>query len=200
MKQISSLLAAVVLLCGVGTANGQESEEVHLFKATKIKAEQGDAEAQSLLGAMYNEGKGVLKNYAEAAKWFRKAAEQGNDWAQNNLGNMYDKGMGVPKNYEEAVKWFRKAAEQGLVVAQGVLGLMYAKGEGVPQDVVEAYAWFLLLKANGIEEFSKMVSTFEKNATAEQREKGQARAAELRRLIEQKEQKSATIVPERWIW
>ena len=77
---------------------------------------------------------------------------------------------------------------------------MYAKGEGVPQDIVEAYAWFLLLKENGIEEFSKMVSNLEKDLKAEQIEKGQARAEELRRLIEQNEQKSATIIPERWIW
>ena len=110
---------------------------------------------------------------------------------------MYLKGEGVPQDYVEAMKWYRKAAEQGLVVAQGVLGWMYGSGEGVPQDEVEAYAWFLLLKENGIEEFSKMVSTFEKNAAAEQREKGQVRAAALRRLIEQK---SAMIIPERWIW
>ena len=41
MKQISFLLMAVALLCG---GCGQESEEVRLFEATKIKAEQGDAD------------------------------------------------------------------------------------------------------------------------------------------------------------
>ena len=69
MKQISSLLAAVALLCGGGIANGQESEEVRLFKATKIKAEQGNAEAQIKLGDMYLEGEGVPKDNVEAAKW-----------------------------------------------------------------------------------------------------------------------------------
>jgi TPR repeat protein len=37
---------------------------------------------------MYDIGLGVPKNYAEAAKWFRKAAEQGNanakEWLKQN--------------------------------------------------------------------------------------------------------------------
>ena len=79
-------------------ANGQESEAVRIFKATKIKAEQGDAKAQFNLGEMYYFGKGVPQDYGEAAKWFRKVAEQGITVAQFNLGLMYHQGEGVPKN------------------------------------------------------------------------------------------------------
>ena len=32
--------------------------------------------AQDYLGVFYATGQGVTKNYAEAAKWFRKAAER----------------------------------------------------------------------------------------------------------------------------
>ena len=49
-------------------------------------AEQGDADAQSLLGAMYNGGLGVPQDYAEAARWFRFAADQGLAIAQYRLG------------------------------------------------------------------------------------------------------------------
>jgi TPR repeat protein len=45
-------------------------------------AEQGDADAQLLLGIMYNNGEGVLQDYKEAVKWFRLAAEQGDANAQ----------------------------------------------------------------------------------------------------------------------
>ncbi len=38
---------------------------------------QGHAIAQSYLGFMYDNGQGVPQDYAEAAKWYRKAAEQG---------------------------------------------------------------------------------------------------------------------------
>ncbi len=52
-------------------------------------AEQGDARAQSNLGAMYLNGQGVEQDYAEAVKWYRLAAEQGHAGAQYNLGQKY---------------------------------------------------------------------------------------------------------------
>jgi TPR repeat protein len=38
-------------------------------------AEHGDAHAQLSLGGLYYNGQGVQQDYAEAAKWTRKAAE-----------------------------------------------------------------------------------------------------------------------------
>src|SRR5437764_6632081 len=73
-------------------------------------ADQGNADAQYILGIIYVAGQRVPKNGAEAAKWFRLAADQGNARAQNNLGFMYDKGQGVPQNYAEALKWYHLAA------------------------------------------------------------------------------------------
>jgi TPR repeat protein len=95
-----------------------------------------------VLGWMYEKGNQVPQDFAEAAKWFRKAAEQGNADAQFKLGTMYDNGQGVPRDYAEATKWFRKAAEQGVVAAQYNLGLMYSSGQGVPQDFIEAAKWY----------------------------------------------------------
>ena len=40
-------------------------------------ADQGDAGAQVNLGVMYDHGKGVPQDYAQAAAWYRKAADQG---------------------------------------------------------------------------------------------------------------------------
>ena len=61
-------------------------------------AEQGDAEAQHHLGAMYRDGQGVRRDYTEAAKWLRRAADQGLVYAQVILGLMYDFGKGVPRS------------------------------------------------------------------------------------------------------
>jgi TPR repeat protein len=61
--------------------------------------------AQYNLGLMYGKGWGVPQDYAEAAKWYRRAAEQGYAKAQYNLGVMYYNGEGVPQDYAEAVKW-----------------------------------------------------------------------------------------------
>ena len=57
-------------------------------------AEQGDARAQFNLGIMYDNGEGVLKDEAEAVKWYRLAAEQDLANAQNNLGTAYTNGQG----------------------------------------------------------------------------------------------------------
>ena len=112
-------------------------------------AEQGNADAQSNLGFMYEKGQGVPQDYKEAVRLYRLSAEQGNAGAQYNLGTMYDQGLGVPQDYKEAVKWFRLAAEQGDAKAQNNLGLMYAKGKGVPQDYVSAHMWWNLSASNG---------------------------------------------------
>ena len=59
----------------------------------------------------YESGQGVVKDLAEAVKWYRKAAEQGNDVAQVILGTCYEDGKGVVKDLTEAEKWYRKATE-----------------------------------------------------------------------------------------
>ena len=112
-------------------------------------AEQGDAEAQSAMGLMYQYGEGVTKDYREAAKWYRKAAEQGLALAQLRLGAIYDGGKGVSVDHKEAAKWYRKAAEQGYPKSQLSLGVMYSLGDGVSKDYVKAYAWINVASANG---------------------------------------------------
>jgi hypothetical protein len=111
------------------------------YRISRPLAEQGHAKAQTSLGYMYTNGKGVPQDHAEAEKWYRKAAEQGDAEAQFNLGFMCSDGRGVPQDSSEAAKWYLKAAEQGHAVAQCTLGIIYNKGEGVPQDISEAAKW-----------------------------------------------------------
>jgi len=47
------------------------------FKELKASAEQGDSEAQFMLGGMYYKGQGVTRDYQKGLKWLKKAAEQG---------------------------------------------------------------------------------------------------------------------------
>lgn len=68
-------------------------------------ARQGDAAAQSILGAMFSLGQGVAKNDAEAVQWYRRAAEQGDASAQLVLGGLLSQGKGVAQNYEEGYFW-----------------------------------------------------------------------------------------------
>lgn len=114
-------------------------------------ADQDNGVAQYYLGLMYDQGKGVSLDYAEAARWFRKAADLNIAKAQYYLGTMYAQGRGVPQDYAESLKWFRNGAAQGEEGSQFSLGLMYANGIGVPQDLNEAYMWMqLVIEGTGV--------------------------------------------------
>jgi TPR repeat protein len=76
-------------------------------------AEQGDSPSQNNLGYMYSEGQGVVQDYKEAVKWFRKSAEQGNAKSQHNLGGMYENGQGVLQDYVMAHMYLSIASVSG---------------------------------------------------------------------------------------
>jgi TPR repeat protein len=75
-------------------------------------AEQGNPEAQFILGQMYNTGRGVSQDYAEAVKWYRRAAEQGDVLSQAVLGAMYGGEEGVPPDYVQSYMWSNLAASR----------------------------------------------------------------------------------------
>ncbi|MEF3075634.1 caspase family protein [Methylobacter sp. Wu1] len=74
------------------------------------QAQQGNAEAQVMLGEIYEKGLGGTADPALAAQWYSKAAEQGNSRAQIDLGYLYEKGLGVKKDIPTALNWYRKAS------------------------------------------------------------------------------------------
>lgn len=110
---------------------------------TNIEAAMnGDADAQNVIAACYISGKGVTKDYAQAATWWRKAAEQGHAEAQCNLGVCYSNGMGITQDKAQAAFWYRKSAEQGHADGQFNIGACYAEGTGVEKDVAQAIFWY----------------------------------------------------------
>ena len=132
-----------------GIAAYNRGDNAQALKIFRSLASQGNAPAQSNLGYMYYNGKGVTQDHQEALKWYRLAAAQGDAHGQNSLGWMYHKGQGVTQNNQEAVKWFRLAAAQGLAYAQSNLGYMYLNGYGVTQNDQEALKWWRLAAAQG---------------------------------------------------
>jgi hypothetical protein len=76
-------------------------------------AERGDPRAQTYLGFMYANGRGLAQSYVQAARWFNLASEQGIPTAQFMLGLMFDKGHGVPQDYVLAYKWINLAVARG---------------------------------------------------------------------------------------
>jgi Caspase domain/Sel1 repeat len=73
-------------------------------------ASQGDPEAQTYVGEIYEKGLGTQPDYAMAAIWYRKAADQGYQRAEIDLGHLYEAGLGVPRDTVTAMNWYRRAS------------------------------------------------------------------------------------------
>ena len=112
--------------------------------ALKQQAIHGKAAAQCSLGAMYEDGKGLPQDYAQAALWYRKAAEQGDAEAQFFLGSLYLDGHGVPQDVAQGEAWLHKADEQGYAGARLMLIILYEAemDRRAPEVYPEAVTWF----------------------------------------------------------
>jgi TPR repeat protein len=108
-----------------------------------------DGEALFQKGCAYHDGKGVVCDCGEAARWFIKASERGHVGAQVNLGWCFLEGCGMGRDYEQAVHWLREAAAQRRADAQNILGACYERGLGVPGNLEEAAHWYGVAAAQG---------------------------------------------------
>ncbi len=73
-------------------------------------AKEGDAEAQTYVGEIYEKGLGIEADYKIAAEWYKRAAEQGHSRAQINLGYLFEGGLGVKRDLTTAMNWYRRAS------------------------------------------------------------------------------------------
>ena len=92
-------------------------------------------------GPMYDNGRGVPKDYGQALAWFRKAAEQGYEAAQNDLGVMYALGQGVPQDYVQAHMWFNLAgshASDAETRGKAIKNCDEAAAKMTPDQIAEA--------------------------------------------------------------
>jgi len=73
-------------------------------------AQEGDAEAQTIVGEIFQKGWSTsVPDYQQAENWYRKAAAQGHARAQINLGYLYEQGLGVSQNQAQAQQWYGQA-------------------------------------------------------------------------------------------
>ena len=96
------------------------------FKLVKTSAEQGQVQAQHVLGIMYSQGLGVQSDEYSAFDWCKRAAENGVLEAQYQLGIMYLQGEGVTEDHDQAHKWLWMAADRGYPQASQVLQYIYS--------------------------------------------------------------------------
>ena len=92
------IITLCLALCSQGAADealniGQRALERNDYgtamRVFLVVANDGNAEAQALVGYLYEEGLGVKQSYSDAIIWYKKAGDNGSAKAQHNLGTLY---------------------------------------------------------------------------------------------------------------
>ncbi len=137
----------VLLMASTDYDEGDYAAAMEKWRLASSYAFSGQADTK--IGKLYLEGKGVEQDEDEATKWFARAAANYDLEGIYNLGLQYNLGRGAPLDYVEAARHLGLAAENGHAAAQYFLGTMYMLGQGVPKDLREAEKWLLQAVANG---------------------------------------------------
>jgi localization factor PodJL len=113
-------------------------------------AANGDGAAAYEIASRYAEGRGVITDMAEAARWYERSAGKGIALAQFRYASMLEKGIGVKKDLAQAARYYTAAAEQGNAKAMHNLAVLYAEGIDGKPDYAGAVQWFTKAAEHGV--------------------------------------------------
>ena len=131
-----------------GEGAGQNYAEA--LKWYRQAAEQGNHDAQKIIGDMYCSGLGTPENLNEALKWYGKSGCCScRPDIELLLGDMYFSGKGVKRDYTKARKWYEAAGRDGMASALYLAGGMYEAGQGMRPDLKTAVSYYLLAAEKG---------------------------------------------------
>lgn len=129
--------------------NAQKYNNIKYSAAVKADAENGNAEAQYVLGVALCLGEGVKEDNNKGLSWLKKSAAQKCPMAMRLLGAKHEVGDILPKDsvkatnlYKAALPLMKKLASRGNALAQRDLAKMYESGQGVKQDYKTAVYWY----------------------------------------------------------
>lgn len=136
--QSSRLTSNASFAIGLNYFNKQDY--LKALEALKTSAEQGNSDAQYLLGIMYLEAIGLPQNNALAMTWLEESAMRGNTSAQLMLGLLLHKKN--PKS-TKALFWISEAAQFSNPIAQFAMGDIYRFGLlGKTPNRYTAFDWY----------------------------------------------------------
>jgi len=123
-------------------------------------AKFGFIDAQLILGQMFIDGIGVVRDTAAAYDWFRTAAHAGSPAGKNMVGRCHELGWGVAADAAIAATWYAQSAQAGLDWAQYNLANLYLMGNGVTRDIHQAMEWYRCAAAQGHAKSMNMIGRF----------------------------------------
>ena len=194
--------AALAIVLSAGSAAADVKAGVDAWAAGNFAAavrewrpfaEQGDADAQFNLGQAYRQGKGVAQDLRIAQAWFQKAANGGHVQAQALLGViMFQNG-----NRTGALPWLKKGAESGDPRSLYILGTAHFNGDFVPRNWPLAYGMMMRAADQGLPPAAASLEEMNKHIGPEDRQRGVAIAAQLKRTAGTTQLAAATSKPPR---
>jgi len=110
----------------------------------KLRAQQGDPDAQYSLALKNYYGREVTQNFKIAFYWFREAAIQGHGRAQAYVGAMHLFGKTIKQDKKQAVEWITKSADNQEPFGMTLLGQIYLEGDGVEKNLDLALKWLTM--------------------------------------------------------
>ena len=106
------------------------------------EAQNGNPSAQLLLGQIYENGTGVLQDYAQSYHWYNAAAQQGQIDALVQVASFKAEGLGTEKDIEGAFKLYKQAAQSGNTAAMHIIGSMIENELGSKLPRSAALTWY----------------------------------------------------------
>ncbi len=143
MRGFRSFLVSVLVgfACASGTISvAKEREKPQLDLAPlEVRAEKGDAEAQTALGIFYIAGREVPRDIERGFQWLKRASEAGDARGQYYWGLCFLDGIGTEKELERGLELVRQAEKGGYIAARMFLGKCYLNGQyGLKKETQKA--------------------------------------------------------------
>lgn len=142
-------------------------------------AEQGNPQAQFLLGLKYETGTDVARDFVAAADWYERAARQGYAEAQFKLAILVQHGQGRAADAAAAEHWYRESAQQGYAPAQYNLAVMLLNAARSDAERVDALVWLVKAHDQKFAAAGALLSRIEEQWPAELVADARQRAADI---------------------
>ena len=118
------------------------NERAEAVSEMEALAEQGDADAQYMMGRLFRDGPIPIPDWKMAVYYLEKAARQNVIEAQTALGRLLLSEDAEVRNPAIGMEWLELAAKNGDSFAAYRLGKEYLRGEFVDKDIKRAKEFF----------------------------------------------------------
>lgn len=143
-----------------GTASPKQLQEI--FRLTRRACELGVSKAKLMLGGMYHDGNGVMRDLDLSCRYFHESCREGNPIALLALGAVYEKGDGVPQDEKLAENYYKQALRVDLNRAPIAYGNFLAYQFGDRESLERAVAFYKRsCKSDQVEAMTRLAIFYE---------------------------------------